>query len=155
MRTFLEQHGYNTEVIDHLDKWNVWEILELIELFYTDDMLFIGFSLSFYRYLRQDILPKIKLRWPHLKIIFGGQEIVLGLIKDEVFADKAFYGYSETAFLHYLDFLTGKRPDDLEWQLHEGSGVEYVIADKQYPYTNTGDLSIQWKHSHKQTNSSD
>ena len=144
LRTYLGQHGYQIEVVEHLEEWSIAEILKVIDR-HSDTLLFIGVSLVFFRALKPKTLASIKLRWPHIKLILGAQEIMLSNLAEAPIADKAFYGYAEEALLHYLDFLSGRRTDDLDWRNDAHTGVDYVISDQQCPYTNTADLSIVWQ----------
>jgi radical SAM superfamily enzyme YgiQ (UPF0313 family) len=147
LRTFLGEHGYDIEVIDHLSHWTIKEVMELIAAIYTPDLIFIGISCVFYYKLKENLLKRIRLRWPDVKILLGAQEVRPYAIPGGDFADKVFFGYSETSLLHYLDFTTGKRSDDLDWVIDDnfGNPYQYVISDKQHPYTNTADLKIVWK----------
>jgi len=147
LRTYLEKHGYPTEVIDYFDHWSTDEILRLIKDRMNPNMKFIGFSVTFLLINDTMLLQTIKETWPTLRIIIGSPEPWRSVYVDNIAMlnkiDVIFYGHAENALLGWLRFIDGKQDD---FSMHRfDNGTAYVISEEDAPYTNTDDLSIIWK----------
>lgn len=143
MRTWLKRNNYNIEVIDFFDHFSDKELFNLCKKFINDNTLFVGVSTTFFSSTDRinSLFGIIKTYYPDVKTVIGGTEGDLpGLITTNV--DRYFWGYAEDAFLHYLDFLSRKRNDDLKWFKYKDS---LAINSEQGFKNDSSDLSIEWE----------
>jgi hypothetical protein len=145
MRTFLEQHNYNVEVIDYFGNFTEHELELLCAKYIGPKTLFVGVSITFvYAFDKiNHLFNHIKEKYPHVKTLIGGNETPIeGVDLSKV--DRIFWGYAEEAVLHYLKFLTRKLLNDLPWVPYRGT--KSVNAEMLYK-NDTDDLSIKWLES--------
>ena len=118
MRTFLEQHNFNIEVVDYIDSFSNKELEDVCKRFIGPKTLFVGVSTTFLHDFEKvnHLLGYVKENYPHIQTLFGGSETPMNGF-DLTKVDRVFWGYAEEAMLHYLKFLTRKRLDDLPWYL--------------------------------------
>ena len=145
IRTWLKKHNYNTEVVDFFGNFSPEELIQVCKNYITEETLFVGISSTFLNNFNKVnfLFNHIKETYPHVKTIIGGTESELVLL-DTTTVDRYIWGYSEEAILHYLDFLSGKRDDDLEWYPFRDSLA--IDAEKKYK-NDDSDLTIEWKES--------
>jgi len=145
LRTFLEPHGFNIEVIDYFGNFTEEELETICARFIGPKTLFVGISITFvYAFDKINHLFKhIKEKYPHVKTLIGGNETPISGV-DLTKVDRIFWGYAEEAVLHYLKFLTKKRLDDLKWVPYR----ETFSINAEMTYKNDdSDLSIKWLES--------
>ena len=142
IRTWLDKHNYNIEVVDYFDHFSNDEIEKICEKFIDKKTLFVGISLTFLTSFDKInfLFNLIKNKFPHVKTIIGGTEASINKI-DINNVDRIIWGYAEEAILHYIEFLNGKRLDDLEWIPYNGSLA--IDAEKKYK-NDDSDLTIEW-----------
>ena len=142
MRTFLEQHNYNIEVVDFFSYFTDEEIQIICDRFITDETIFVGISITFlYDHNKINNLFKyVKEKYPKVKTLIGGSE---GSVEnlDSTLIDNFIWGYSEEAFLHYLKYLKRKRLDNLQWLPYENSLA--INAESFYKNDDTN-LTLNW-----------
>lgn len=146
VRTWLEEHGYNVEVVDYLSDWK-WQELELLcKKLITKETLFVGVSITFFTDISKInlIFNIIKKQYPHVKTIIGGPESIMLSMVPSHLVDRVIFGYSEQAILHYLDFLSNKRTDDIPYVVK--NNLKITSAEDHYK-NDTSNLTIKWKHS--------
>lgn len=142
LRTYLKKENYNLEIIDYFSKFSYREIKKLCYKFITNETLFVGVSTTFFCETKKiNFLFKILKRdFPHIKRLIGGTETTLeGL--DTSLVDRFLWGYAEGAVKHYLDFLSGKTKEDLNWVSYKGSLA--IDAEQAYE-VESKDLSVEW-----------
>lgn len=142
MRTFLERHGYNIEVVDYFADFTKQELEQVCAKFIGPKTLFVGISITFlYDFDKMNhLFSHIKEKYPHVKTLIGGNESpMVGL--DFTKVDNIFWGYSEQAVLHYVKFLSKKLLNDLPWVPYRGT--KSIDAERLYN-NDTDDLSIKW-----------
>lgn len=150
IRTFLEQHNYNIEVIDFFDSFTTSELNRLLQRFVSDKTLFVGVSVTFFNNFTKinDLFSIVKNKYPKIKTIIGGTETNLHIHEKNSLniklVDRIIWGYAETTILHYLDFLTKKRLDSINWVPYHGT---YAIDAEANYGTDSRDLTIEWKDS--------
>jgi radical SAM superfamily enzyme YgiQ (UPF0313 family) len=150
IRTFLEQHNYNIEVIDFFDSFTTSELNRLLQRFISDKTLFIGVSVTFFNNFTKinELFSIVKNKYPKIKTIIGGTEINLHTTENNCLniklVDRIIWGYAEATILHYLDFLTKKRLDGINWVPYHGT---YAIDAEANYGTDSRDLTIEWKNS--------
>jgi len=145
LRTFLEKHNYNIEVIDYFGTFNKQELEQLCSKYISQKTLFVGISITFiYAFDNVNYLfNHIKEKYPHVKTLIGGNETpITGIDLKKV--DKIFWGYAEEAVLHYLKFLSKKLLNDLPWEIYRET--RSINAEMLYK-NDTHDLSIKWLES--------
>lgn len=142
LRTWLSKHDYKIEIIDYFNQFSKREIKKLCKKYIGKETLFVGISATFFYgtdYINF-LFSHIKKNYPNVKTVIGGTESELvGLNSKKV--DKFFWGYAEDAFLHYLDFLSGKRSDDLNWVPYKDS---VAINAEQGFQNDSSDLTVEW-----------
>jgi len=146
LRTYLSMHGYDIEVIDYMCMFTTDELIKLVKDRYTDDMWFVGFSVTFDQRSNVILWRQLRALYPKLKIIVGAPEPrkETFILNEEAAKniDMLFYGHAENSLLEYCKFLSGERPD---WpSSRTDNGLEYVISDDRFPYKEYSDMSIQW-----------
>jgi len=145
LRTFLEPHGYNLEVVDYFGNFTEEEIERVCDRFIGPKTLFVGISITFiYAFDKLNHLFKyIREKYPQVKTLIGGNETPIDGV-DLTQVDRVFWGYAEEAVLHYLKFLNKKRLDDLKWVPYKGT----LSINAEMLYKNDdSDLTIKWLES--------
>ena len=145
LRTVLDQHGYNIEVVDYFGNFTEEEIETVCARFIGPKTLFVGISITFiYAFDKINFLfNHIREKYPHVKTLIGGNETPIDGV-DLLKVDRVFWGYAEEAVLHYIKFLTKKRLDDLKWVPYRGT----LAINAEMIYKNDdSDLSIKWLES--------
>ena len=109
--SFLREHGWDCEVVDHTQYWSLSQLISFSKSRITKDTKFIGFSMMF---INQDLFPVeyviwLKSEYPDIKIIVGGQFI---FPYSHHLIDYILYGYAEHSIFTLLKFLfsNGKPP---------------------------------------------
>ena len=145
LRTFLEQHNFDIEVIDYFGNFTQDELVALCEKWIGPKTLFVGISITFvYAFDKiNHLFNHIKEKYPHVKTLIGGNETPISGV-DLKKVDRIFWGYAEEAVLHYLKFLTKKRLDDLKWVPYRDTFS--INAEMAYK-NDDSDLSIKWLES--------
>ena len=110
--THIRQQGWDCEVVDFVDFWELEELQDLINSRVDDDMKFIGFSFLFNNADAEPIIRSlctwIKQKYPSVVLISGGQT----MLPDMRHFDYHVAGYGEYALdvlLKYL-FSNGEQP---------------------------------------------
>ena len=141
LRTEAATHGYNVRVVDMLYSLSADEILDIIDHLKSSKTLFIGFSATFLSLDNDEIIHKIKSKFPSLKLILGGGVINTKTyyrynfefkISPEEF-DFIVYGFAEKAFIKILDYLSGKSSSLATEQLAEYPDT-YFVNGKKYGF---------------------
>jgi hypothetical protein len=145
LRTVLEQHNYNIEVVDYFGNFTENELEIICSRYIGPKTLFVGISITFiYAFDKINYLfNHIKKKYPHVKTLIGGNETPIEGV-DLTKVDKIFWGYAEEAVLHYLKFLTKKLLNDLPWVPYRGT--KSINAEQVYK-NDSSDLSIKWVES--------
>jgi hypothetical protein len=145
LRTFLEQHNYNIEVIDYFGNFSEKEIELLCERYIGSKTLFVGISITFiYAFDKINYLFKhIKEKYPKVQTLIGGSETPIEGV-DLTQVDRIVWGYSEEAMLHYMKFLSKKLLNDLPWVPYRGT--KSINAEMLYK-NDSSDLTIKWLES--------
>jgi hypothetical protein len=142
IRTFLEPHGFNIEVVDYFSHFSIDELKQVCAKYITKDTLFVGISITFlYDFEKINTLFKhVKETYPGVQTLIGGNESALAGL-DTALVDRIIWGYAEEAVLHYLKYITGKRLDNLQWVPYRETLA--VNAEEFYKNDDT-DLTIKW-----------
>jgi radical SAM superfamily enzyme YgiQ (UPF0313 family) len=145
MRTFLEPHGYNIEVVDYFGYFNEEELETVCARFIGPKTLFVGISITFlYAFEKINYLfNHIKEKYPHIKTIIGGNETPIDGV-DLSKVDRVFWGYAEEAFLNHLKFLSKKLLNDVTFVPYKGTFA--INAETTYK-NDDSDLTIKWLES--------
>jgi len=153
MRTYLEDNGYSIEVIDYFHSFSDDSLHEVLEKYITEKTLFVGLSATFLLVTTEDralkvirLMQWIREKYPHVKIVVGGNETKLSIHKlTKSIVDAIIWGFSEKAMLHYLDHLSGKRPDPV--QFVDYLGFDVLDGESGNYKNDTSNLTIKWKES--------
>jgi radical SAM superfamily enzyme YgiQ (UPF0313 family) len=147
--TWLRQNSYNIEVVDFCLRWTLEEWNLLLDRLVGEQTIFLGVGVSLFydeKNILNNLLKECKRRFPHIKIIVGGGNL-LSRIDNFEFADYLIEGYAEVAQLVLLEFLQGKR-DIKTIKFHEKSkAIPLIDAVRDYPVHNTNDLSVNYLES--------
>jgi hypothetical protein len=133
--TVLREHGWTTDVLEWASRWTDEQLQEFCKKTISRNTVFVGFA-YFYTFwdIKFDMLITwIREKYPHIKIIVGGQSRPLGSITAKV--DYYIFGYGESAILELAkSFVGNTRPEFLKLQqswLSKGKKVIDAIHD--YP----------------------
>ena len=140
--THLRQHGYNIEVVDYCLSWTGDELTQLLARTVTSDTLFLGIGSNLFldRTKFDETIKRIKLAYPNLPIVLGGNQT---LTRSIPCVDYYVEGYAENAILHLLDYLRGKIPrTDVRWSTKSDKPLIDALTD--YGQVDTNDLSIHY-----------
>lgn len=139
----LEQEGWHATVVDWVSSWSQLELYQYLDCIVGSDTLLFGIS---YTWLTpewcQSFTQALRIRYPHIKIILGGQQFV----QRDLGVDLALYGYSELAVRDSLAWLFegGDLPRGAE-QPDELGGTVLVDCNRHYPAVSLGDYSIRYR----------
>ncbi len=110
--THIRQQGWNCEVVDFVDFWELEELQELITSRMDENMKFIGFSFLFNNPDCESVIRNlciwIRVKYPKVILLSGGQT----MLPDMQHFDYHIAGYGEYALdvlLKYL-FSNGEKP---------------------------------------------
>lgn len=145
LRTWLEPHGFNIEVIDYFGNFTEQELEQLCARYIGPKTLFVGISITFiYAFDKiNHLFNHIKEKYPNVKTLIGGNETPISGV-DLTKVDRIFWGYAEEAVLHYLKFLNRKLLNDLPWVGYRET--RSINAEMLYK-NDSSDLTIKWLES--------
>lgn len=131
--THIRNQGWDCEVVDFVDFWDLEELQDLINMRVDDNMKFIGFSFLFNNAdaesMIRDLCNWIKIKYPDIILISGGQT----MLPDMSHFDYHIAGYGEYALdvlLKYL-FSNGEQPEfDI---LRSSESTKVINALHDYP----------------------
>jgi radical SAM superfamily enzyme YgiQ (UPF0313 family) len=140
LRTEAAMHGYNIRVVDMLYALTDEEVLDIIDHLISPTTKIIGFSATFLLMTNDDLVRKIKERFPSLKMVLGG-----GVINTKTYFrynfefkvspsefDYIVYGFAEKAFIKVLDHLY--QSSDLISEKLEEYPNTYFVNGKKYGF---------------------
>jgi radical SAM superfamily enzyme YgiQ (UPF0313 family) len=166
----LEDEGYTTRVIDHLNEFTMDELIEAITPHLGADTLWVGVSSTFvyqinkrtdivnvrggeyglemmYFHSYDDMLrlfDLIKQLSPQAKIVYGGARSPFFTMDPKV--DYYVFGYADTAVVDLTHYLSGRK-DRIEHVTTEntyGDVMATVIDSALYPEPRMDDISTHW-----------
>jgi radical SAM superfamily enzyme YgiQ (UPF0313 family) len=146
LRTFLDEHGYNVEVVDYFGNFSARELELACDKYIGDKTIFVGVSITFlYDFEKiNHIFKYIKEKYPKVMTVIGGNESTLDGIETQ-YVDRIIWVYAEEAVLHFMKFyqksIVGRRLDDLEWVDYRGTKA--INAELKYK-NDDKDLTIKW-----------
>jgi hypothetical protein len=132
----LREQSWDAEVVDFAAYFTMEELYALLDSRVSTNTKFIGVSVLFSRTRSTELINSlaayIKIKWPHVIIITGGQATTA----DSQFVDYHVAGYGEyalDALLKYL-FSNGERPKfDLTFANRHTKVIDAIHAYPAYP----------------------
>lgn len=141
LRTEAACYGYNIRIVDMLYSLSENEIYDIIDHLTSSQTKFVGFSATFLSMTSNELIEKIKSKYPSLKLVLGG-----GMINTKTYHkfnlnfkvtpehfDYVVYGFAEKAFIKLLDYLSNKSSDLVTEQILEYPNT-YFINGKKYGF---------------------
>lgn len=116
---YLRKHGYSVQVIDFIHHYSESDLIKMIGKFITKDTKMIGLGLMVNPHQSrailkkiEDLLTKIKKRFPHISIVVGGSsaEWWSRTQRNKKLFDYVFMGHTEDQVLSLLDHLCFNKP---------------------------------------------
>lgn len=166
----LEDEGYTTRVIDHLNEFTIEELIEAITPHLTEDTLWVGVSSTFvyqqnkrtdivnvrggeyglemmYFHTYEDMLKLFALvaeLSPQAKIVYGGARSPFFTMDPRV--DYYVFGYADLAIVDLTNFLSGRkdRIEHLKTEMTYGTVVAQVLDSADYPDPQMDNISTHW-----------
>lgn len=127
LRTAAKNAGFNIEITDSAGFLSRTQIFEIIDLFVKKGIKFLGLSTSWvateneaYMWLSLEFIKAVKLKYPHLLIITGGQQYAYRDIVSVT--DFHFQGFSDFSFVEFLKYIN-KLPNNLHFEVKHGTKV--------------------------------
>jgi radical SAM superfamily enzyme YgiQ (UPF0313 family) len=128
---YLREHNYNVKVIDFIFKFDEEQILILIDQYITLDTKIVGISgmiaflnPSMFSIIKkfENVLKKVKTRYPWVKIVVGGPSAPFWakLHRNGTLFDYVLTGHAENGVLALMNYLSkkGKHP---QFELTDGN----------------------------------
>lgn len=135
------QLGWEMEVIDFITYWNPPKLLAyIINVIEENNTSWLGISYNWlfsYTDKLQQLTHHLKLRYPNLKIIAGGQ----GPFNDDLHADWYIFGYGEDALTKVLEYEYGNGDQPICVPKFSG---KYINAVKNYPANTSKNYRIEY-----------
>jgi len=139
----LRDMGFEVEVIDFVEQWDIQKLKEYVSKIVTPDTVAFAFS---YTWMLQDIIGEyvqwLKKTFPGRKYFAGGQQ---PFQKYEGF-DLVCTGFFEHAADPIIDYLFNNGPPPKHTMIHNGMTM-LVNADTDYPAHSIRDLTVTYNHS--------
>ena len=135
LRTFLEQFGYKVKVIDYSSMMTFQQVDKMLEKLITSRTKIIGANSNFGQYSKglrsvDSWIKKLKVTYPHIKFVLGGQSAVVTRNRGIVSADLYVDGYGENALLAILEDKVPEGEIDLDGTFGYGFPNEYITQWK-------------------------
>jgi hypothetical protein len=135
--THLREQSWDAEVVDFAAYFTMEELYALLDSRVTTNTKFIGISVLFSRTQSTELInllcAYVKIKWPHVITITGGQATTA----DSQFVDYHVSGYGEyalDALLKYL-FSNGDKPKfDLRFGNRHTKVIDAIHAYPAYPF---------------------
>lgn len=139
--SWLREQGWDAEVIDFIEYWTLEELQELCRNRISGQTVFVGCSttFSYSSPLVKQLFEWIKVTWPNVKLIVGGQS--LGRIN--IPADWYIEGYGELAINEVIGHLLGNNKR-INYTLGI-NGKKFINAIHSYPAYPMANLRVQYE----------
>jgi len=139
--TYLRNNGMDIEVVDFTPYWNLEILKEFVRKSVKPTTLFFGFSIffSFWNKNMQDFTAWLKITYPHIKLVAGGQSILHAkLTHIDIWVDS----YGEEAILAVAKSLAGNTTAGIKFSMEHFGEKKVIKSLESYPAYNLGDYSI-------------
>lgn len=138
--TFLRERGWDIEVLDFVMGWTLGELKEFTKSRVSADTVFVGFGSTFpiWSTTLKEYFEWVRLTYPHVKIIAGGQVANIYKIEADWYVD----GFGERAIEALLKHILSNG----ELKYHTGiHGRKVVKGNQDYPSFPMGELHISYE----------
>jgi hypothetical protein len=138
--TYLRKNGMDIEVVDFAAHWSLEQLKEFTRKSVTDKTLFFGFStfFSFWNRTLTDFTAWLKIEYPHVKKIIGGQNVLHTAAQNiDIWVDS----YGEGAMLALSKTLAGNSTAGITFEPAFFGTKKVIKAIHAYPSFNLGDYS--------------
>jgi len=139
--TYLRKNGMDVEVVDFAAWWELEHLKEFTKKSVTDKTIFFGFSTFFSHWNEtlSNFTAWLKLEYPHIKIIIGGQNVLHTAAQNiDIWVDS----YGEEAMLALAKSLAGNTTTGITFEPAFFGQKKVVKAIHSYPAFNMGDYSV-------------
>lgn len=142
--TILRDNGWDVEVVEYSFYFTLGELKEFAKSRITSDTKFIGFSCFFYVWNKtlDDFVDWLKLCYPHIKTVIGGQSRQLLLTKN---IDYYVHGYGEKAILEIVKSIAGNSNANLKFDSNFFGSKKVITANESYPAFPMKSLKIKYE----------
>jgi hypothetical protein len=138
----LREEGWDIEVIDFCEVWELDELQELAKSRIDKDTVFLGFSFLFSNMSErfENYIKWLKVTFPDVLLISGGQ---VAAQFDTSSFDLHIKGFGELALLEFLRWYKGNGPRPRFDLLSKG--CKLIDANKQYPAYPMKSLMVKYE----------
>jgi len=139
--THLRNNGMDVEVVDFTPFWELELLKEFTRKSVTPKTLFFGFSIffSFWNQTMTDFTAWLKITYPHIKTIAGGQHLLQSRLSHiDIWVDS----YGEEAVLALAKSLAGNTLSGIKFSAEFFGDRKVIKALQSYPSYDLGDYSI-------------
>lgn len=154
LRTAAKKHGYNILTMDSATAMSQTELESVLDSVITDKTLMIGISTVWLSalgsndvvpWLNQGFFNRLKLKYPKLKIVAGGNGVIrlLGAMSIYESCDWHIKGFSDESFPRLLMMLAGRPNHGLKYFV-DHHGKRTIDSNKFHQITHPDDIETIW-----------
>ena len=139
--TYLRKNDIDVEVVDFAAHWDLEILKEFTRKNVKSTTLFFGFSIffSFWNDTMQDFTAWLKLEYPNIKTVAGGQSVLQSSATNiDIWVDS----YGEEAMLAVAKKLAGSTTSGIIFSPEFFGERKVIKALQAYPSYNMGDYSV-------------
>jgi radical SAM superfamily enzyme YgiQ (UPF0313 family) len=139
--TYLRKNSMDIEVVDFAAHWPLEHLKEFTKKSVTSKTIFFGFSIffSYWNSTLTDFTAWLKLEYPHIKIVIGGQNVLHTAAQNiDIWVDS----YGEEAMLALAKTLAGNSTAGIIFEPAFFGQKKVIKALHAYPSYAMGDYSV-------------
>lgn len=139
--TYLRKNGMDVEVVDFAAHWELEQLKAFVKKSVSNKTIFFGFStfFSFWNGTLTNFTSWLKIRYPHIKIVIGGQQVLHTPAQNiDIWVDS----YGEEAMLALSKALAGNTTSGIIFEPAFFGQKKVIKAIHAYPSFTMGDYSV-------------
>lgn len=139
--SFLREQGWNIEVVDWANWWQIEDLKYFFTTRYSPDIVFVGFGhlFSIWSDVMEQFAGWIKKKYPHVKLISGSS---VNPMFQSRFIDWYIQGYGEHAILELLKYIAGNGASP---RFNLINDLKVIPAIDQYPAFPMKSLMVKYE----------
>ncbi|MGZ3724798.1 MAG: B12-binding domain-containing radical SAM protein [Pseudobdellovibrio sp.] len=139
----LRERGYDVEVVEFLNYWQIDDIKKFLKNHCNAETLFIGWSTSFFNIKKgtyDELIDWVRTNYPHIKLIAGGYQPTFANLNN---LDYYIYSYAEGVIDDLMNHIKGL-PNNLKTEpMNEGRSL-FVDCLRDYRLNDWGNPKINY-----------